>query len=288
MRLEQFGLSKLSVRDDGAGVARDQIINMVAPHTTSKLSNISDLDSLDTYGFRGEALSSLCQVSELSIVTRTQHDVVSSRSVFSGQCQLVTSGQCAGKVGTEITASNLFINLPVRRNYYKNTTRRKEEVEKVKKLIYSFAIVNPSVRLSLYHDKVNVWSSHGSGSMLDAVSLVIGRKESKHMEQFQYYLDADSGDIVDHQTYLRVSGLLPSLTSDLGRSSKDFTWIFVNKRPVEFKELEKMLKQMFSEACNLETAKYPVSVVSVEMMEDMKQKLDPNLEPNKQKVGLAC
>lgn len=265
---------------------------MVLPHTTSKLRTMEDMESLATYGFRGEALSSLCQVSQLSIVTRHETEHVASRTVFNVECGPVSCEQCAGKQGTEVTAANLFHNLPVRRNYYKNTNRRKEELDKVKKLVYSFAIVNPTVRLSLYHEKVNLWSSLGSGNMLDNVALVIGRKESKHLLHFNHYLDTYNGDI-SADTHIRISGLLPNILSsgsalELGRSNKDFTWIFVNRRPVEFKEIEKLLKVSFSEACSLDTPKFPVCVISIEMFEDMRHKVDPNLEPNKQKVGLSC
>ena len=73
-----------------------------------------------------------------------------------------------------------------------------------------------------------------------------------------------------------------------GRCSKDYSWVFVNRRPVECRDVEKMMRERFSEVCSLQPSKNPVSCVSIEVRGTLRQKLDPNLEPNKQRVGLGC
>jgi len=293
IKLEQFGLSKISVRDDGNGVDFDQIPRMVLPHTTSKLCQMSDIESLTTYGFRGEALSSLCQVSKCSILTKRKQDQLGTKTVFNETCQVVSQEKCASKHGTQVVAEDLFWNLPVRKNLYKNVNKKKEELDKVKKLIQSFAIVNPSVKFSLHHEKSLLWSSLGKGSILDSVGLILGRKEAKNLSSFDHFFDTSDGEIeTEIETNLRISGFLPELKrgekSDLCRSNKDFTWIFVNRRPVELKEIEKLLKEEFSCRTNCEPPKYPVCTISIDLKNDLVSSLDPNLEPNKQKVGLAC
>ena len=221
VRLEDHGLARLSVKDSGAGVAQQEVRGMVAPHTTSKFRQMSDFASLNTYGFRGEALSSLCQLSQLTVTTRTQAELAARRVKFNCQHQVVSEEIRAGKVGTEVTAENIFCNLPVRKNFYKNINRRKEELEKVKKLIFSFSIVNPDVKFSLYHDKSNLWGSLGNGVLLDNVANVIGRKEANNLESFESWLDVDTGDLVETETDLKISGLVPRLypgvSVELGR-----------------------------------------------------------------------
>ena len=256
--------------------------------------NTSDLESLTTYGFRGEALSSLCAVANVTIVSRTARAVLSNRAVFSAGAEagLETAEQCAGRPGTLVTADNLFCTVPVRRNFYRNQSRRREELDRVKRIVQAFAIVNHEVRFSLYHDKVNLWSSVAGDTLLDTVALVIGRSQAKGLESFRSFLDPATGDLVATETGLLVSGLLPALQpgveSQLGRCSRDLTWVFVNRRPVEFKEVERLAKEMFMAACGLEAARYPVCCVVVEVSGPVMDKLDPNLEPNKQRVGLAC
>ena len=128
--------------------------------------------------------------------------------------------------------------------------------------------------------------------MLDSVALVIGRKESKGLEKFNTFIDPGTGDLLDKETELEMSGLLPTLRpgveTELARHGKNNTWIFINMRPVEFKEAEKMLKETFMSVCGLESSKFPVCVINISIGGNMRENVDPNLEPNKQKVGLAC
>ena len=128
--------------------------------------------------------------------------------------------------------------------------------------------------------------------MLDSVALVIGRRESSGLEKFIEYLDPVTGDLLDKETELEMSGLLPvirpGVESDLARLGKNNTWIFINNRPVEFKEAEKILKESFMSVCGLESSKFPVCVINISIGGSMRHNVDPNLEPNKQKVGLTC
>ena len=118
------------------------------------------------------------------------------------------------------------------------------------------------------------------------------------MEEFHISIDPGSSEVEeldaapDTETGLQVALLVPKLcvgmAVELGRSSLEKTFLFVNKRPVEMKELEKVLRKVFSEAAGLETEKYPVCMVSVSLGPEVRSSLDANLEPNKQKVGLGC
>ncbi len=74
---ENFGFDKIEVRDNGDGITPENALYMAQKHYTSKISHHNDLEALETYGFRGEALGSLCAVSSVSIVTKTKEDVVS-------------------------------------------------------------------------------------------------------------------------------------------------------------------------------------------------------------------
>jgi len=119
VRLEDFGLGKVSVKDNGVGVASSLVPAMVQPHTTSKISQFSDLCNLSTFGFRGEALASLCAVSRLTIVSKRAEDQAATSFSFSTDGEVTAKSCLASKVGTSVIAESLFSNFPVRRNYYK-------------------------------------------------------------------------------------------------------------------------------------------------------------------------
>ena len=264
---------------------------MVVPHTTSKLRQFTDLSNLQTYGFRGEALASLCGVSNMSITTRTVKDLAATTFSFSTTGAVSTAQSCAGKVGTEVVAENLFVNLPVRRNYYKNVSRKKEELKKVERLVQAFAIINMKVRFSLHHNKSQLFGSLVTDSLAGSLAGVLGRGLVSNMEHFMMWVDPESGELADNETCLKVEGMVPSkkagMGAEHGRCSNDKSWIFVNKRPVEVKEVEKVAKELFSSAARLESDKFPVSCISVTISGAELAKLDHNLEPNKQKVGLG-
>jgi len=291
VRLEDFGLSKVSVRDNGCGVDKQEVPSMVMPHTTSKLRQFGDLSNLQTYGFRGEALASLCGLSNLSVTTRTVKDLAATTFVFSTTGAVKSAMCCAGKVGTEVVSENLFVNLPVRRNYYKSVTRKKEELKKVERLVQAFSIINNNVRFSLYHNKNQLFGSLVTDSLTGSLAGVLGRGMVSSMEHCMVWVDPLNGEIVNNDTCLRVEVMVPSkkvgMGAELGRCSNDKTWIFVNKRPVEVKDIEKLAKELFSSAARLEYEKYPVCCFSISISGTELAKLDQNLEPNKQKVGLG-
>ena len=93
-------------------------------HHTSKLADFPDLQSLTTFGFRGEALSSLCALGNLAVETRTKNESVASHLTFDNSGQLVAESKTARKVGTTVTVKKLFSNLPVRSKEFSRNIRK--------------------------------------------------------------------------------------------------------------------------------------------------------------------
>ena len=107
------------------------------------------IERLKTYGFRGEALSSLFQLANLTIVSRTEAKLAATKTVFREDGAVETRTSFAGMPGITVTADNLFCRLPVRRNYYRSANRRKEKLDKVMRLVRAFAIVCSDLIFSL-------------------------------------------------------------------------------------------------------------------------------------------
>ncbi|XP_029461874.1 PMS1 protein homolog 1 isoform X7 [Rhinatrema bivittatum] len=153
IKLENYGFDKIEVRDNGDGIRAADIPVMAVKHYTSKISSHEDLQSLETYGFRGEALGSICSIAEVSVTTKTTADDFSTQYVLDN-CGHVTSQKPShlGQ-GTTVTVHKLFKNLPVRKQFYSTTKKCKEEIKRVQDLLMAYGIIKPDVRIMFTHNK---------------------------------------------------------------------------------------------------------------------------------------
>ncbi|KAK3885699.1 hypothetical protein Pcinc_010087 [Petrolisthes cinctipes] len=277
IKMENHGFSLLEVRDNGVGIKNEDIKFIAKPHYTSKISSFSDLASLTTYGFRGEALASLCAVSDCCVITKTPLDSMAYTYTFDHQGNVAKVKPAAAPNGTTVCVSNLFKNIPVRRQYYTNAKRRKEELKKVEDIVMAFSLAAPATHLTLSHDKNCIIQKSPAqdlrGAVMNSFPTVF-----KDMVKKERHIDDLPGRIV---LYLPSPGCCgnPNLT----RTTSDRLFILINQRPVTHKSIEKMVKGLFSQGSEGCHSRYPVGVVALTVPPDA---LDVNLEPNKTKMYL--
>ncbi|XP_075870134.1 PMS1 protein homolog 1 isoform X3 [Nelusetta ayraudi] len=154
VKLENYGLDRIEVRDNGQGIKVADTPVMAVRHFTSKISSHDDLEQLETYGFRGEALGSVCAVAEVTVTTKTEEDDVSAQYSLSCTGQIVSQKPSHLGRGTTVSALKLFKNLPVRRQYYSSNRKCKEELKKVQDLLTTYGIIKPDLRLTLVHNRI--------------------------------------------------------------------------------------------------------------------------------------
>uniref|UniRef100_A0A8D9AZR1 PMS1 protein homolog 1 n=1 Tax=Cacopsylla melanoneura TaxID=428564 RepID=A0A8D9AZR1_9HEMI len=130
INLIKQGLDLIEVKDDGCGIPSQDVPLICQAATTSKISNISDLDSLSSYGFRGEALNALCQIGEVSVTTKTSSEQVASLYKFNSKGEVTGTQPSHFPNGTTISVRNLFHNLPVRKQFLSSKNRMSEELKK--------------------------------------------------------------------------------------------------------------------------------------------------------------
>ncbi|XP_030065274.1 PMS1 protein homolog 1 isoform X6 [Microcaecilia unicolor] len=154
VKLESYGFDKIEVRDNGDGIKAADVPVMAVKHYTSKISSHEDLQSLQTYGFRGEALGSICSIAEVSVTTKTSADDFSTQYVLDS-CGHITSQKPShlGQ-GTTVTVHKLFKNLPVRKQFYSATKKCKEEIKRVQDLLMAYGIIKPDLRIIFTHNKL--------------------------------------------------------------------------------------------------------------------------------------
>ncbi|XP_064088843.1 PMS1 protein homolog 1-like [Macrobrachium nipponense] len=275
VKLEKFGFIRLEVRDNGSGINENDVECLAKPHYTSKISSFADLSSLSSYGFRGEALSSLCAVADVTVTTKRKEDGVGHSYTFNHRGEVTSKRPAPTPNGTTVVVTNLFKNVPVRYQYYTNTKHCKDELKKVENTLLGLAVASPSLHVSLSHDRATIFQKN-SAANIQGVVLNLFPEIYKGFSSKQKV----NGDVI-------LDVFLPQKKfcgiGDYGRSSADRLFTLVNKRPVTHKSIEKIIKAYFNlgyETCH---GRYPVGFVSLTMPAES---IDVNLEPNKTKVLL--
>uniref|UniRef100_A0A672RRH3 PMS1 protein homolog 1-like n=1 Tax=Sinocyclocheilus grahami TaxID=75366 RepID=A0A672RRH3_SINGR len=280
VKLENYGLDRIEVRDNGSGIKATDVPVMAVKHYTSKISCHEDLQRLETYGFRGEALASICAISEVVITTKTADDDFSIQYSVDHNGQIVSQKPSHLGEGTTVCAANLFKNLPVRRQYYSNTKKCKEELKRVQNLLMAYAVVKPELRITLSHNKAVVWQKSRVSDHRTALMAVLGAASVANMLPVQHHQE---------QPEIGIDGFFPKPGSDFNSTSSstpDKTFIFVNSRPVHHKEILKLIKQYYTSAqSNKESAnrRYPFLMMNITIPAST---VDINLTPDKTEVML--
>lgn len=170
IRFFNNGLSSLEIVDDGSGVAEHNFEALVARNATSKLDKFSDLDELRTLGFRGEALSSICSLSNLSITTCTESTYPMGFTLeYDHEGTLTSKKTTSAQIGTTVRVENLFSTLPVRRKDFEKNAKR--DFIKTTRLLQAYAAIHVDMRLEAVHftgkSRHHVLGLHGTTGSSD-------------------------------------------------------------------------------------------------------------------------
>ena len=148
VRFKNHGLDSIEVQDNGAGISSGDYATIALKHYTSKLVSYDDLSSLQTFGFRGEALSSLCALSNFHIITAQEDEAPKgTRLDFEASGKLTSTSVLASQKGTTVSVENLFVNLPVRRRELEKNIKR--EYGKVLGVLQAYACISTQARISI-------------------------------------------------------------------------------------------------------------------------------------------
>ncbi|XP_046701888.1 PMS1 protein homolog 1 isoform X2 [Silurus meridionalis] len=281
IKLENYGMDRIEVRDNGSGIKAADAPVMAVKHYTSKISCHEDLQHLQTYGFRGEALGSLCTVSEVIITTKTVEDEVSTQYTLDLKGGVVSQRPSHLGQGTTVCALKLFKNLPVRRQYYSNSKKCKDELKKVQDLLMAYGIIKPELRIVFTHNKVVVWQKSKVSDHASALMAVLGSSVAANLLPVRHRHE---------QAEISIEGYFPKPNSDLNMmssSTSDKMFIYVNNRPVNHKDILKLVKQYYANSAhsNNESAgrRFPIMMLNITVPGSS---VDVNLTPDKLQVML--
>ncbi|KAK7356411.1 hypothetical protein VNO80_15682 [Phaseolus coccineus] len=269
--LRDFGEQWFQVIDNGCGISPDNFKFLALKHHTSKLAEFHDLQSLTTFGFRGEALSSLCALGDLTVETRTVSEPVATHLTFNNSGVLVTERKTARQIGTTVMVKKLFSNLPVRSKEFSRNIRR--EYGKLVSLLNAYALVAKGVRFVCTNTtsknvKSVVLKTQGSGSLKDTIVTVLGMNTFNCLEPVTLSV-SDS---------CKVEGFLSKSGLGNGRNLGDRQYFCVNGRPVDMPKVSKLVNELYKSA---NSKQYPVAILNFLVPT---RAYDVNVSPDKRKI----
>lgn len=261
--IEEGGVSRLTVSDNGCGMDAEDAKMAFERHATSKISKESDLWSIHTLGFRGEALPSIASVSKTTMCTGNGEE--STRIVIS-YGKLESASAYPGNQGTEITVEGLFYHTPARLKHMRSASY---EASLIQDVIGRFALSHPEIAFQLVSDGRETFRTSGQGDMLEVLYSVFGRAAAENA------IPADFSDF-DY----KVNGYL--VKPDVTRASRNQMAVFLNGRMVRTYRLYQSIREGYSDF--IPKGRYPICALKIEMDPHL---LDVNVHPSKWEVRLS-
>ncbi|KAG1326253.1 DNA mismatch repair protein PMS1 [Cocos nucifera] len=269
--LKEYGEEHFKVIDNGCGILPSNFQALALKHHTSKIADFSDLHTLTTFGFRGEALSSLCALGKLTVETRTKNELVGTHLTFDHSGFITNERKTARQAGTTVTVEKLFSTLPVRSKEFSRNIRR--EYGKLVSLLNAYAIIGKGIRLLCTNStskssKTVVLKTQGSSSIKDNIITVFGLNTFQCLKPLSLCISEGC----------TIEGFLSKPGCGTGRNLGDRQYFYVNGRPVDMPKVSKLVNELY----RLSNAKqYPIAILNFIIPTTS---YDVNVTPDKRKM----
>ena len=258
--LENKGLSLIQVKDNGVGISKEDLLKAIEPFSTSKISSLEDLYHLESFGFRGEALHSIKSVSYLKITSKTKEEKIAyTLEVEEGKDPLITPTPFPYPQGCIVEVKELFYNLPARRKYLE---KQLHLLSKIEELIKSYLLLFPNVYFSYSIEKKEKISFPPS-SLSKRIEKLFQIPSKKLLPVFQ------------EKENLSLEGYL----APYPRKKSPSLFFFVNKRPILYPPLHKILYQIGKN--HLPSNQQTLGILFLSLSP---QEVDINVHPQKKEV----
>ncbi|CAH8582603.1 unnamed protein product [Schistosoma intercalatum] len=280
IRLRGHGSESIEVIDNGVGIREEDFEGLTGKYCTSKLSTFDDLSCVETYGFRGEALSSLCHLAKVTIHTCALDAKIGTKLEFDSSGQITNRRSLARSQGTTVCVNELFYDLPVRRRHLTDPNRLPKEFAKVISMLTAYCLVSIGVQISCSRigkkgELVSVISNGPSISLKDNISAVFGHAQLDNLVELEQ-IDTIPEDICEEfnikslstEHSIKISGYVskspdpstnissslignssPSLTNkrrtSVGYSSSERQFIYINGRPCDLPKITRLATDLW-------------------------------------------
>ncbi|KAH8656185.1 hypothetical protein BGZ60DRAFT_495349 [Tricladium varicosporioides] len=293
VRFKNQGLEAIEVQDNGGGISLHNYETLALKHHTSKLSTYSDLTTLQTFGFRGEALSSLCALSHFSVLTCMAEDAPKGTKLeFEVSGKLKGTSVVAAQKGTTVVVENLFNNLPVRRRELERNIKR--EWGRVVGALGQYACIQTGVKFSVSQQagkgkKTTLFSTKGNQTTRENIVNVFGAKTLAALIPLDLDLELEPTSTPSHRRNtqenggkkdVRIVGHISRPASGEGRQTPDRQMFFVNSRPCGLPQVAKAFNEVYKVYNGSQS---PFIFANIELDTHM---YDVNVSPDKRTILL--
>jgi len=264
IEIENSGLKKIRVVDNGSGMSREDLLLSYKRHTTSKISNASDLQSIESLGFRGEALASMAEVSYIKIKTKEKDSDVGNMVEVEGGI-LLANEKIGCPDGTSVEIQDLFYNVPARKKFLKSP---EVELAHIIDIVTRYALIRKDISFILSHNDKEILNSQKTDNQLNNIIFVYGTDIAKNLIEVDY----KAADI-------KIQGFIskPNLT----RANKNEQSLFVNNRYVRSQPINDAIYSAYKTF--LFTNRHPIYILNLTIKPST---VDVNVHPNKLDIRL--
>ncbi|RUO74783.1 DNA mismatch repair protein MutL [Pseudidiomarina sediminum] len=263
--IEKGGRRRMRIRDNGAGIAKDELPLALARHATSKITSLADLEAIQSLGFRGEALASISSVARLTLTSKPEQQNQAWRAWVEGRDMTAELAPASHPTGTTIDVEDLFFNTPARRKFLRTD---KTEFAHIDELIKRIALSRYDVRITLNHNQkvIRQFPAVTQAQALTRITKVIGRSFSDA---------AMAIDCAHHD--VRLWGWV--VPPEACRHQADAQYFYVNGRMMRDRMLNHAIRQAYGDTLTDERS--PTYVLYLELPAT---DVDVNVHPAKHEV----
>ncbi len=262
VRIESGGKRGIRVSDNGAGMSRDDLLLCVERHATSKIRTASDLLSVRSLGFRGEALPSIAAVSRMQITTLPRGQLTGHRLRISGG-KLLEIEETGAPPGTTVEVKDLFFNIPARRKFLRAV---RTETDHIVDILSRIAMPFPKITFRLDDGPRNIIHLPASEDARERISGLMGRKTAEAM-------------MTGQEKGVELSIMAYVVPADFARNRGDRLYVYVNGRNIRDRLATKAIMEGYGR--RLMKGQYPQAVVFIDIDP---LDIDVNVHPTKQEI----
>jgi len=262
VEVKNGGKDLIRVVDNGVGMSYDDALLSLERYATSKIRSVNDLETITTFGFRGEALPSIASVSHTEIITQQKDELEGTRiRVEGGTVRDVD--RIGSAVGTRITVSNLFYNIPARKKFLKSSST---ELDHIIKYVTWAALAYPQVSFKLISNDRLLIEARKCSTIMERMYMLYGRDFSDNVVELEQQFET-----IKLQAFIGKPGFT--------RTNRDYQLFFLNRRPIRSNLLGAAVGSAFRSV--LPKGRYPVAIMFIEIDP---ASVDVNVHPAKLEV----